>query len=257
MKRLLIRPGAIGDFIVSLPALEHLRAGFTEVWTTEANLDLVHFADRKDTIVRAGLDALVLPESTLSRLGLFDEIVSWYGANRPDFRASVRHLPFRFFPALPPSGIHAVDFYLAQVNAPGGAVPRLPIAWRNEAYAVVHPFSGSPRKNWPIERFRALASELGMPVRWVAGPEEPLPEAERFDSLWDLAHFLAGASLYIGNDSGITHLAAACGVPTIAIFLTSDPAVWAPRGAHVAILRQPALDTVLKRCRTALGGGPG
>jgi len=248
LKRLLIRPGAIGDFVVSLPALEHLRAEYTEVWTTEANLPLAHFADQADTIIRSGLDSLTLSDTTLRRLGAFDDIVSWYGANRPGFRTAVRHLPFRFFPALPTPGTHAVDFYLAQVNAPPGATPRLPIEWRNEGYAVIHPFSGSRRKNWPLENFRALAARLGMPVRWSAGPEEALPEAERFHSLWELGQFLAGASLYIGNDSGITHLAAACGVPTIAIFLTSDPAVWAPRGEHVTVVDRPtSVETVFSR----------
>jgi len=250
LKRLLIRPGAIGDFIVSLPALEHLRVEYTEVWTTEATLPLAHFADRTDTIIRAGMDALTLSDATLRRLSGFDDIVSWYGANRLDFRASVQHLPFRFLSALPPPGMHAVDFYLAQVNAPQGATPRLPIEWRNEGYAVIHPFSGSPRKNWPLENFRALAAHIDRQVRWTAGPEEPLPEAERFPSLRDLAQFLAGASLYIGNDSGITHLAAACGVPTIAIFLTSDPAVWAPRGEHVTVVdRPPSVEEVLKALR--------
>ncbi|MBL8222310.1 MAG: hypothetical protein JNL62_23945, partial [Bryobacterales bacterium] len=156
MKRLLIRPGAIGDFIVSLPALEHLRVEYTEVWTTEANLPLAHFACRTDTIVRAGLDSLTLSDATLRRLSEFDDIVSWYGANRPDFRTAVQHLPFRFHSALPPAGTHAVDFYLAQAGVPLGATPRLPIDWRNEGYAVIHPFSGSHRKNWPLENFRAL-----------------------------------------------------------------------------------------------------
>lgn len=243
MKRLLIRPGAIGDFIVSLPALEYLRAGYTEVWTSETNLPLVRFADRTDTIIRAGLDALTPGKATLERLSQFDEIYSWYGANRPGFRQTLAHLPIRFFPALP-CGLHAVDFYLAQVHAPLGATPRLPLQWSNEGYAVIHPFSGSPSKNWPLELFRAVAADLPLPVRWTAGPEEMLPEAERFESLWDLAQFLAGASLYIGNDSGITHLAAACGVPTVAIFLSSDPAVWAPRGAHVKALVNPSLETV-------------
>lgn len=236
MKRLLIRPGAIGDCIVSLPALEHLRTGYTEVWTTEANQPLIRFADRTDTIIRSGLDALTLSSATLHRLSQFDEIYSWYGTNRPGFCSAVAHLPFRFFEALPPTASqHATDFYLAQVGAPLGAIPKLPIEWRNEGYAVIHPFSGSPRKNWPLENFRRLAATLDMPIHWIAGPDEPLPEAQRFDNLWDLAFFLAGASRYIGNDSGITHLAAACGVPTTAIFLTTNPAIWAPRGPHVTV----------------------
>jgi ADP-heptose:LPS heptosyltransferase len=58
----------------------------------------------------------------------------------------------------------------------------------------------------------------------------------RIDDLFELACWLAGARLYIGNDSGITHLAAAVATPVVALFGPSDPAVWAPRGPHVRIL---------------------
>lgn len=251
MKRLLIRPGAIGDFLVSLPALQHLRSGYTEVWTTEANAPLVRFADRVDTIIRSGLDSLTLPAATLHYLTKFDTIYSWYGANRPDFQEAVKHLPFQFFTALPSGlGTHATDYYLAQVGGSCKTNPKLPLDWRNEGHAVIHPFSGGRRKNWPLDKYRELAGRLDLPVRWTAGPEEPLDEATRFDSLWDLAGWLAGASLYIGNDSGITHLAAACGVPVVAIFQASDPAVWAPRGPHVTVVDRPnSVEEVLTASR--------
>jgi len=58
----------------------------------------------------------------------------------------------------------------------------------------------------------------------------------RIDDLWELACWIARARMYVGNDSGITHLAAAVGTPTLAIFRASDPAVWAPRGAHVRVV---------------------
>jgi ADP-heptose:LPS heptosyltransferase len=109
-----------------------------------------------------------------------------------------------------------------------------------EDYAVIHPFSGSPRKNWPLEKFRALAGKLEpvMPVRWCAGEEDPpLPDAVRIDDLYELACWLAKARLYIGNDSGITHLAAAVGTPVLALFGPTDPDVWAPRGQHVRVGR--------------------
>ncbi len=254
MRRLLIRPGAIGDFIVSLPALEYLRTDYTEVWTTEANAPLVRFADRVDTIVRAGLDALTLSAATLGRLAEFDSIYSWYGANRADFREAVRGLPFRFLTALPPeaAGVSATDFYLRQVGGTAGAQPRLPVTPRDEGHVAIHPFSGSRRKNWDLEKYREVARRLDRPVLWTAGPEEALEEAVRFDSLWDLAEWLCGASLYIGNDSGITHLAAACGVPTIAIFQASDAVVWAPRGKHVSVLESPGVEEVISEGRRRL-----
>jgi heptosyltransferase III len=100
--------------------------------------------------------------------------------------------------------------------------------------------SGSARKNWALDRFREVALRLAMPVRWCAGPEETLDGAVRFENLYDLARWLASARVYIGNDSGITHLAAAVGVPTIAIFLATDPAVWGPRGDRVKVINAQA-----------------
>ena len=77
------------------------------------------------------------------------------------------------------------------------------------------------------------ARRLGMPVRWCAGPDEPLDGAVRILDLYELGCWLARARLYIGNDSGISHLAAAVGTPTIVLFGPTDPAIWAPRGSRV------------------------
>jgi ADP-heptose:LPS heptosyltransferase len=252
MRRLVIRPGAIGDFIVSLPALECMKTNYLEVWTSPATAPLARFADRVRAIPATGLDLLGIvdpPEGLLERLGEFDSIVSWYGANRPDFRRLVAELglPFTFLAALPPkgTGIHATDFYLAQVRdlacCESDGAPRIRCDVERGNYAVIHPFSGSPKKNWPLDKFRALARQLerAMPVRWCAGREDP-PLAEpvtRIDDLYELARWLAGARLYIGNDSGITHLAAAVGTPVLALFGPSDPSVWAPRGEHVRVAR--------------------
>jgi len=63
----------------------------------------------------------------------------------------------------------------------------------------------------------------------------------RIDDLYELAQWLAGARLYIGNDSGVTHLAAAVGIPVLALFGPTDPAVWAPRGANVRVARWRAV----------------
>ena len=90
-------------------------------------------------------------------------------------------LPFTFFPALPPRTpvVHATDFYLDQVGpsspCPSDGIPRIRLRRPREDFAVIHPFSGSPRKNWPLEKFRALAGDLErtMPVHWCAGPDDP------------------------------------------------------------------------------------
>lgn len=249
MRRLMIRPGAIGDFIVSLPALERLKADYCEVWTASANVPLARFADSARTIAGTGLDLMGVtdpPARLLERLRSFDSIVSWYGANRPEFREAVADLPFTFHDALPKDAtMHACDFYLRQVGGEAGGVPSIPCEIEREDFAVIHPFSGSAKKNWPLEKFRALAERLEqrMPVRWCAGEDDPpLPEAVRIPDLYELGCWLAKARLYVGNDSGITHLAAAVGTPVLALFgPVSDPAVWAPRGRSVRVMRFGAL----------------
>ena len=245
MRRLLIRPGGIGDCILSLPALEHLKTDYTEVWVRSEIVPLIRFADRVCPIASSGLDLIGLPgvdppASLVERLRGFDSIVSWYGANRPEFREHVQALglPFHFLTALPAAEqrMHAADLFLRQAGGEGTAVPRIEcVPDQRRDTIVIHPFSGSARKNWPLEKYRELAQQLPCPVEWCAGPEETLEGAVRFTNLWDLARWLAGARMYIGNDSGITHLAAAVGTPVIAIFVSTDPAVWAPRGPHVQI----------------------
>jgi heptosyltransferase III len=251
VRRLVIRPGAIGDFIVSLPALESLRTDYLEVWVPSPHVPLVRFAHRVRSIASTGLDLLGIADPTpglLEELRSFDSIVSWYGANRPEFRDLVHSLglPCRFLAALPPetATIHATDFYLDQVrdlceSAPD-PTPRIPCAVQPENFAAIHPFSGSVRKNWPLEKFHLLARglERTMPVRWCSGADDPpLAGAVRIDDLYELACWLASARLYAGNDSGITHLAAAVGTPVLALFGPTDPAVWAPRGPNVRVAR--------------------
>ncbi len=120
---------------------------------------------------------------------------------------------------------------------------------------IIHPGSGSPRKNWPTKRFVELLRTLkegcptatpwllegpadGEAVRAVlhglgGGMEIPVL---RPHSLTDLAALLQETSLFVGNDSGVTHLSAALGVPTIGLFGPSDPTVWAPLGPQVRVL---------------------
>ncbi len=85
MRRLLIRPGAIGDCIVSFPALEFLRTEDTEIWVPAPVVPLVQFADRVCPISSTGLDlfgieGLEAPAPLLERLSSFDEIITWYGS---------------------------------------------------------------------------------------------------------------------------------------------------------------------------------
>jgi len=66
----------------------------------------------------------------------------------------------------------------------------------------------------------------------------------RITNLYELACWLATARLYIGNDSGITHLAAAVGTPVVALFGPTDPRIWAPRGPQIRLIAKPALEEI-------------
>jgi len=123
-------------------------------------------------------------------------------------------------------------------------------------FVAIHPGSGSTAKNWPADRFEAVArrirSQAGRRVVWLAGPAEQergtLPhgasgEAVLADlTLVEVAGVLALADAYLGNDSGITQMAAAVrrpegrATPTVAVFGPTDPKVWAPRGEHVRVI---------------------
>jgi heptosyltransferase III len=252
-RRLIIRPGGVGDCILSLPSIQALQTETTEVWVPFGVVPLIRGAEAR-AIASTGIDLLGLPgveppPGLIAKLRSFDSIVSWYGANRPEFREQVLGigLPFQFLDALPEpdAKIHAADFFLRQAGGDGVAVPRIECNGCGRGdFAVIHPFSGSARKNWPLNRFRELAGRLALPVRWCAGPEEAMEDAVRFENLYDLACWIASARVYIGNDSGITHLAAAVGTPVVAIFGPTDPAVWAPRGARVSVVSGGSLDGV-------------
>lgn len=238
-RRLLIRPGAIGDCILSFPTLEAAKADYTEVWVPRPILPLIRFADRTRAIIDTGIDRLgVFPGARVEALETFDSIYSWYGSANDNFREAVRHLPFAFFPALPP-----LSDGVCKIPVP--AAPK-------QNFAVIQPFSSSARKTWHIENFRAVAQTLreqGMVVKWTAGPEEALPDDLRessvfLEDLYELGCWISTARIYIGNDSGISHLAAAVGTPAIAIFLSTDPQVWAPRGPQVTVLERPSVEQV-------------
>jgi len=121
-------------------------------------------------------------------------------------------------------------------------------------WMAVAPGSGSRRKNWPLAHYyevsRALGWEYGLRVVWLAGPAEgellpylsPLATAQgqlllANRPLARVARVLSRCRLYIGNDSGLTHLAAAVDKPEVlALFGPTDPRVWAPLGPRVRTL---------------------
>lgn len=122
-----------------------------------------------------------------------------------------------------------------------------------EGYAVVRPGATHPNKRWAVENFVAIArwlhNERGIPVvinlgpderdvagslRVLCGPEVPVLDAL---SLSELMALLVGAKLYVGNDSGPAHIAAAARCPVVVIFGASNPVHWRPWGTEYRLLR--------------------
>jgi heptosyltransferase III len=192
-------------------------------------------------------------------------------AVRVEMAGVKRVLPAVSFPP-PGSGCHVADHLFATL-APlgiGGRRPELTLTLtlsqreREQAgsvrgnggleqpFVVFHPGAGGRRKRWPAERFAALAERLaglGCDVAITQGESDEEAVAAMRASLRqvqprvlaglrlaELAVVLARARLFIGNDSGITHLASLLGVPTVGIFGPYDPAYWAPIGPRVAIV---------------------
>lgn len=116
-----------------------------------------------------------------------------------------------------------------------GLDPALPLA-------LIAPGSGWSGKNWLPERFGAVAEWLtqtqGFRVAWVggAGEESLVPKSRGSDMNWvgrtsipQLAAVLEKAKLFVGNDSGLLHIAAALGVPTVSIWGPTSPGKWGPK----------------------------
>jgi hypothetical protein len=186
---------------------------------------------------------------------------------RRNVEALVAKVAFR--DPLPGGSVHASEWYALDTDVVGNAAPGEPPllepspADRAEAepvlrrlspdrargFLAIHPGSGSPVKSWPPERFARVAEALagGRPWLVVEGPADTAAVATlerhagavvaRGLSVRGLGAVLAKASLYAGNDSGVSHLAAAHGVPTIALFGPTDPQVWSPVGPHVEVVR--------------------
>lgn len=100
-------------------------------------------------------------------------------------------------------------------------------------YAVIHPVASHPDKTWPATRFLAVAEQLGLEPVFIAGPGEDLSAFQKYRTivgapLTETKNLLANATLFIGNDSGPAHMAAAFGLPVVVIFGSSNIEVWRP-----------------------------
>lgn len=306
---LVLRGGAVGDFVVTLPALAALRAHWPDATVTLAAYPrtgrlalaggLAHRLRSLDDAAAALLFADGPDAGAAAALGTWlgpaDLAVSYL--HDPDGRVAARLREagiarvLAIDPLVGEGQGHAADVLAGPLSGLGLEV-RLPcrpaLALPDELRAAgrallpataracvsIHPGSGSAAKNWPLERFLAVAAVLradgAQPVVVAGEAEEGLlpvlrreaPDLPRIccPDLAAVAGALAACVLHVGNDSGLAHLAAAVGTPVVAVFGPSDPARWAPRGPAVRIVR-PApgavggglagitVDAVLAACR--------
>jgi heptosyltransferase-3 len=244
---LIVRACAIGDFVLNLPALRALalrypRARFTLVGYPEV-LSLA-----KGFIPIEAIQSIESPpwsklfSGPVSRLS-FDKAWVWMTDSTlaSHLRASGVHEVIHA--SAFPKSVHAADHLLQTARLPA---PELPDLWLSRSNRVIiHPGSGSPTKCWPW--FEELTDQIPDSIILI-GPCESQFQTKRPRleglTLRCVAEELRTCRAFIGNDSGITHLAAYLGCPTIALFGPTDPRIWGPIGRRVTILRGIPLSSI-------------
>ncbi|MCW5547996.1 MAG: glycosyltransferase family 9 protein [Opitutaceae bacterium] len=273
MRRILIlRGGALGDFLVTLPAIAVLR----ERWP-DAEIDLVGNAVAAALGVQAGLltrvesqhgqlwselyNAAPLSEDLEARLAAYDLVLSYWPDPDGDLRRRFPLHPHQRFlsdpahPLVAPAAAHycaplmalglKTDRFLYPLAAPAGRPTGI----------ALHPGSGSTRKNWPLEHWSTLArwlrAEWSHELFVISGECEPAGLLSDSGQPWrslplnELLNRLASCRLFIGHDSGISHLAAAAGAPCVLLFGPTDPRIWAPPGPRIAVVQhEPAMESI-------------
>jgi heptosyltransferase-2 len=276
MNILVIRGGALGDFLLTLPAV----AGLREKWP-EARIEMVAAKKFGELVTGPGAVDAVRP---IDRPGLAGFYATG-GPLDPDWCDYFSEFDLTLSYLFDPDGIFAgnrrrgggTGEYLAldPKNPTGEAwrylarpLQNLGIEPGGEARMygrklmtgrsdpgpgqrlVIHPGSGSPQKNWPlshwVESLDAWRPESSVQITWLSGEAEgklleELPEKWRRSPhrilrekpLPEVFEVLRSADLYLGHDSGISHLAAWAGVRCGLLFGPTDPKIWAPPGAGV------------------------
>lgn len=281
---LVIFPGALGDFVCVLPAIEAL-AGRHRGCSIElmARAELARLAAGRTAIRRGhSIDAphvtALFSESDDANPGARDEffagyerIYSFFASNDANFRtrlAAATDGEVSFHPFRPrddgANEPHIAAAYLRSIGESDALLHphiepnREDLRAAAEAIAkarcdlstliAIFPGSGSPAKNWPLDKFAALARILSerSSVVFILGPAEsamePLVRDHELPVLKDLdlgtvAGIARLATGFAGNDSGVSHLAAATDVPGVVIFGPTDADRWRPLG-EVVVLNQ-------------------
>jgi len=238
---LIVRACAIGDLVLNLPALRALaerapHARFTLVGYPE-NLKLARLfipVEAIHSIEAPPWSSLFAHPLDSGALGSFDAAYVWM--KDPTFADNLRKSGAKrviHASAFPESG-PAADHLLRTIELPA---PELPDMWIPSDRVIIHPGSGSPTKCWPhfSELIETVPDAAVLRGPCEAGFKTPAPRLEGL-ALPQVAHELRRCRLFVGNDSGITHLAAYMGCPTVALFGPTDPRIWGPVGRRVDIL---------------------
>ncbi len=236
-----------------------------------------HSIDRREVGQLFASGAKLAPEAS-AFFSQFEDVRSFFASNDPDFTTALSAATggrARFYPFRPAGVGHIARLYLDALGAPADA----PDAFRLElypkdldaaderlaaaglapgGYVAIFPGSGGVEKNWPVENFVALARRIAPPLKSLVilgpaesqlGPAFAAPGLTVLSGL-DLAEITAiahQAAAFVGNDSGVSHLAASAGAPGVAIFGPTDPARWRPQGRVAIIHRMPlAMTTVVE-----------
>lgn len=280
-RALIIRGGALGDFLLTLPTIASLRAA-----APDAHIEVLAYpgiaalaadtgiADAVRPIEYAPLARFfvrdAVPEQALrDYFASFDTVISYLYDPDLIFADNLRAAGIKRLihgPHKPGETSHAIDQIAAPLTELG--IPfaqrslrlKIPVSMHPVPIVALHPGSGSPRKNWPAANWVLVASALlrenpGLRIAVIGGEAdgEALAEIRQLsacpDIEWwthlplpDLAAKLSGAAAYLGHDTGISHLAALCGVPSLLLFGPTDPGVWAPPHDRVSVLRAPGGD---------------
>jgi len=242
--------------LLAVPALRALRARGPLMLAAQPRIAaLLHALGVVDEAIAfddLGLDALFADDPRVPRLPKGARVVSWFGARDPTYRRRLTALaPGAVIAPSVAAGTPVWRHLLGTVAAPAGewctpipAPPTLRALGEQARLAagghgpppwlIVHPGAGSPAKCWPAEAFArvvtTLAARARMNVCVHVGPADAVAGAALRRHLGDgvvwlrepelpaLAGVLAGAALFLGNDSGVSHLAAALGVPSSVLF---------------------------------------
>jgi ADP-heptose:LPS heptosyltransferase len=269
-------PGALGDFICFLPTLHALRHRHSGRLLLVARSDVLDLVDLPAHIV-ASIDRREIADlfavgsdptpATFALFGGFESVHSWTGFGNADFLSRLSMASggcvsvYRFRGMRP--GEHAADYYARCAGVTAATTPPVRIRrdddWvaafkqrhqlRGRRMLVLHPGSGSPSKNWDgfAQLVRCWRQHHTQAIVLLCGPAEERcamcyePGVTAVDGLTlpRVAALLANCALYLGNDSGISHLAGAVGARAVVLFGPSDPTVWAPRGERVQVIHAP------------------